>query len=79
MCSSTLIYLLFTKSIHTVHPQISMIQLVAPSQTVSEMLDGHRERWRGWTSRASVFFKEEATAKMARGVGIINFVKGHEK
>ncbi len=37
MCSSTLIYLLFTKSIHTVHPQISMIQLVAPSQTVSEM------------------------------------------
>ncbi len=61
MCSSTLIYLLFTKSIHTVHPQISMIQLVAPSQTVSEMLDGHRERWRGWTSRASVFFKAEET------------------
>jgi len=23
-----------------------MIQLVAPPQTVSEMLDGHRERWR---------------------------------
>ena len=44
MCSSTLLYLLFTESIHTVHPQISMIQLVAPSQTASEMLDGQRER-----------------------------------
>lgn len=55
MCSSTLIYLLFTKSIHTVHPQISMIQLVAPSQTVSEMLDGRRERWKGWTSNGQCF------------------------
>lgn len=59
MCSSTLIYLLFTKSIHTVHPQISMIQLVAQSQTVSKILDGQRERWKGWTSIVS--FKEEAT------------------
>lgn len=45
MCSSKLLYLVFTKSIHTVHPQISMIQLMAPpSQTVSEMLDGHTQR-----------------------------------
>lgn len=63
MCSSTLIYLLFTESIHTVHPQISMTQLVAPSQTVSEMLDGHTERWEGWTS---LFFKEEATESISR-------------
>lgn len=42
MCSSTIIYLLFTKSVHTVHPQTSMNQLVAPSQTLSETLDGHR-------------------------------------
>lgn len=26
-----------------------MIQLVAPSQTASEMFDGHGERWKGWT------------------------------
>lgn len=78
MCSSTLIYLLFTKSIHTVHPQISMIQLVAPPQTVSEMFDGHRERWRGWTSRASVFFEEEATANGSQ-CWVYTLYKGHEK
>lgn len=38
------IYLLFTMSIHTVHPQISMVQLIAPSQTVNEMFDRNRER-----------------------------------
>lgn len=38
VCSSTLIYLLFTESIHTVHPQSSMIQLVAQSQTVRDTL-----------------------------------------
>lgn len=46
VCSSTLIYLLFTRSVHTVHPHISMIQLGAP-QTQSEMLDGHRGGWGG--------------------------------
>ena len=38
-----------------------MIQLVAPSEKVNQIL-GHRERWRGWTSGGQrVFFKEEAT------------------
>lgn len=40
VCSSTIICLLFTKPVHTVHPQISMVQLVAP-QTHSEVINTH--------------------------------------
>lgn len=40
-----------------------MVQLVAPSQTLSEMLDGHRDV-EGFDSQGQfVFFKEEATEK----------------
>lgn len=38
-----------------------MIQLVAPSQTVSEMLYGHRDVEGLDTQGQCVFFKEEAT------------------
>lgn len=74
MCSSTLIYLLFTKSVHTVHPQISMIQLVAPSQTVNEMLDGHRERWRSQTSGTSVFSFKRKQQKETQNDGFRNLI-----
>lgn len=47
MCSPTLFYLLFTRSVHMVHPQISMVRSVAQSRTVMW-------RWR-------VSLKEEAT------------------
>ena len=75
MCSSTLLYLLFTESIHTVHPQISMIQLVAPSQTASEMLDGQRERETERETEREV----EGAGRPKKGVGVLFKEEATEK
>lgn len=52
----------------SLHPQISMIQLVAQSQTMSKKADVQRERWK----RSSVSFKEEATDTGSQWVFKVN-------
>lgn len=54
----------------SLHPPISMIQLVAQSQTMSKITDGQRE-----LKTSSVSFKEEATDTGSQWV----FKQRHEK
>lgn len=70
ICVFIYIYLLFTMSIHTVHPQISMVQLIAPSQTVNEMFDGNREREGGGVvgRRGTVFSLKRRQQEMAPNI-----------